>query len=198
MSLELSKLGINDRSVEKQQYAEYRDQMIYLLRKSPSQHPCYQPFPRCPVGQLVQPLIQGIPNTPNYATREQKHTQHTPASVKHISVTETPLLFHFAFLSTSPPFLSPSFFPSGTCCTVGQSGSIATRPLPYGRCHGQVIRPHYEDICGTLINKSVVLPLNLFSPSLSCPCLSSGCGLSPHSPYPDVCPCTIVATRLQT
>lgn len=101
--------------------------------------------------------------------------------------------------SHQPPlslgFSSPLPLPRGTCCTVGQSGSMAARPLPYGRCHAQVIRPHYEDICATLINEPVVLPLNLFSPSLSCPCLSSGCGLSP-APQPDVCPCTVAATRL--
>lgn len=84
--------------------------MIYLLRKSLSQQPCSQFCPWCPVGQLEQPLIQGT--TPNYATRELKHTQHRPAAVIHISVTESLLLVCFAFLSTSACFNSLSHRPS--------------------------------------------------------------------------------------
>lgn len=132
--------------------------MIYLLRKSLSQQRCSQPFPWCPVGQLDQPLIQGT--TPNYATREYVHTQHRPAAVIPISVTET---LHFAFLSTSPLswFIPALSLPCGTSSAVGQSGSMVAWPLPYSRCHARVIRPHHEDICATLINKPVVLPLNL-------------------------------------
>lgn len=101
--------------------------------------------------------------------------------------------------SYPPPFhlssFSPLSLPCGICHTVGQSGRMAARPVPYGRCHAQVIRPNYEDICATLINEPVVFPLNLFSPSLLCPRLSSTCGLSP-APQPDVCPCTVAANRL--
>ena len=92
-----------------------------------------------------------------------------------------PCFFHFAFLATSPlsGFLFPPLsIPCGACCTVGQSGSMAVRAFPYGRCHAQVIRPHYEDIRATLINGPDVLPLNLACPSLSCAGPGSVCALT--------------------
>lgn len=46
------------------------------------------------------------------------------------------------------------------CGPVRQYGSMAAT---YGRCHAQVIRPNYEDICATLIKRPVVLPLSLLS-----------------------------------
>lgn len=125
--------------------------------------------------------IQNTDRLLSYAFQSQKLSR---LSVLHFY--QPPLCLSFLF--------SPSLLCS-TCSAMGPSGSMAARPLPYSLCHAQVIRPHYEDICATLINEPVVLPLNLFSPSLSCPCLSSGCGLPPALP-PDVCPCTVAATRL--
>lgn len=75
--------------------------MIYLLREiAVTAAVAFSRSPRCPVGQLDQPLIQGT--TPNYATREKERTQRRPAAVIHISLTDTLLLFLFCILVHLP------------------------------------------------------------------------------------------------
>lgn len=122
----------------------------------------------------------------HYTERLLSDTFHSPK-----------LSLHFSILHSYQAALSLLSFPH-RAAPQGPPGSLAARPSPYRGCHAQVIRPHYEDICATLINEPVVLPLST-SPllPLSCPCLSSGCGLPP-APQPDVCPCTVATTRLQT
>lgn len=85
------------------------------------------------------------------------------------------------FLScVAPVGLSDDGFARGSLCSCRSA---------------QVIRPHHEDICATLINERVVLPPNLSSPVLSCPSSSRGKGLL--RPTPDLCPCATAASRLQ-
>lgn len=155
--------------------------MIYLLRKLLSQHLCSQPFPWCPVGQLEQPLTWGT--IPNYPTGELHNTHrccvtlccHTPFNQRKSSI------FSYCFLINLHSLLLPLSLFLSSVAPVGLSDSMAPQPFPYSHCNTQVIRLHYEDICATLINKSVVLPPNLFSPFLSCPSWSSGCGLLPST-----------------
>lgn len=138
--------------------------MVYLLRKLLSQQPCSQPFPWCPVGQLDQPLIQTT--TPNYTTRELNNTDRLPS---YTFQSEKPT-FPFCILINLPSILVSLLLFLSCVVLMRPSGCMAARPLPYSHCHAQVIRPHNEDICATLINAPVVLPSNLFSTFLSCPC----------------------------
>lgn len=51
------------------------------------------------------------------------------------------------------------------CILICLPSGVAPLPLAsqpvwlHGCCHARVIRPYYEDICATLINEPVVLPL---------------------------------------
>lgn len=114
---------------------------------------------------------------------------HTPFCQKKSPI----FILHF----NQPPSVSmqlPSLFSvlHSTCGPVRNAFAPAS---PYIRRSAQVIRPHHEDICATLINERVVLPPNLPSPVLSRLSSSWGGGLL-RPPKPDVCPCATAASRL--
>lgn len=138
--------------------------MIYLLRKSLSQQRCSQSSPWCPVDQLDQPLIRGT--TPNYATRELHNTDRLPS---HTFQSKQLSCISILCSNQLPP--ASVWLPLFPACVVlvRPSGSTAARLLPCSRCHAQVIRPHYEDICAALINTPIVLPPKLSIPVLLSP-----------------------------
>lgn len=103
-----------------------------------------------------------------------------------------------AFQSTSVwtevlPFILSPLWNLPRCGPVRQYGCTAAT---YGRCHAQVIRPNYEDICATLIKRPVVLPLSLLSLFLfQSLFIVQTLMISPARQH-DVCPCTVAASRL--
>lgn len=81
----------------------------------------------------------------------QTGCRHTPFSQRNSPAFPFCILINLPSVLVSLPLFLSCEVP------VGPSDSMAAWPLPYSGCHAQVITPHNEDICATLINEPVVV-----------------------------------------
>lgn len=178
-----------------QVHGEVGDQMIYLLRKLLSQLPCSSLFSGRPTGQLDCFLIQST--APNYATRDLDlhNTEQLLSCILQFRISPILSVQHSHSPSLPLDFYALLSLPHGTYYTVGQLSSMVVWSPPYGRCHAQMIRPNYEDICAALINVLVGQPLVLFSLFLSVFLVQFCTDASPVL-QPGIHPCTVAVTIL--